>query len=187
MSLAMSNKLQGNNPIYEPTWLRDIRNAQNQFDLQLVPEGIKTLQDLIDKANELESKIRELGEEARNVKDGERIKERAFEIIRERAEANSIKDKSLKDGDWESRVEDFASLNCLLDMKADDKKSTKTEVREAKKDKTPVTERVDDLVIIQEKLDALNGLLDVFEEGSEEYSDAKEKIEAVEILKSIYK
>ena len=115
------------------------------------------------------------------IKQGERIKERAIEIIRKRAEESISKDNSLKDGDWEKRVEDFASLNCLLDMKADVKK-VKIEVRTKDKPKkeTPINERSDELEDIQEKLYALNGLLQVFEE------DSKEKIEALELTKSIY-
>ena len=188
MQQAVGKGLQGGyNQIYEPTMLREIVQADNEFERVLIPEGITTIKELDEKVKGYDSKIVELNEEMKNVKQGERIKERAIEIIRKRAEESISKDNSLKDGDWEKRVEDFASLNCLLDMKADVKK-VKIEVRTKDKPKkeTPINERSDELEDIQEKLYALNGLLQVFEEDSNEYSDTKEKIEALELTKSIY-
>ena len=188
MQLAVGKAIQGGyNPIYEPTMLREITQADNEFERVLIPEGITTLKELAEKRKGYDARIEELNQEMKNVKNGERIKERAIEIIRKRAEESISKDNALKDGDWEKRVEDFASLNCLLDMKADVKKA-KIEVRTKDKPKkeTPITERSDELEDIKEKLYALNGLLQVFDEDSHEYSDTKEKIEALELTKSIY-
>lgn len=191
MAQAVGTSIQGGyNPIYEPTLLREIEQADKEFQRVLVPEGITTLKDLADKRKEYDSKVFELNEEMKNVKNGERIKERAIEIIRKRAEENIYKDNALKDGDWEKRVEDFASLNCLLDMKSDVEKA-KIEIRtlETPKDtpkETSIDERNVELEDIKEKLDALNGLLDVFDIDSNEYSDAKEKIQALNGLLEIY-
>ena len=136
MQQAVGKGLQGGyNQIYEPTMLREIVQADNEFERVLIPEGITTIKELDEKVKGYDSKIVELNEEMKNVKQGERIKERAIEIIRKRAEESISKDNSLKDGDWEKRVED---------------------------------------------------LLQVFEEDSNEYSDTKEKIEALELTKSIY-
>ena len=72
-------------------------------------------------------------------------------------------------------------------MKANVEKA-KIEVRtkDKPKKKTLVTQRSDELEVIQEKLNALNGLLEVFDGDSNEYIDTKEKIEALELTKSIY-
>jgi hypothetical protein len=187
MAQAVGTAIQGGyNPIYEPTLYREIEQADQEFERVLVPEGINTLKDLTDKRKEYDSKVFELNEEMKNVKNGERIKERAIEIIRKRAEENIYKDNALKDGDWEKRVEDFASLNCLLDMKSGVQKA-KIEVRTKDTPKeTSINERNVELEDIKEKLDALNGLLEIFDNDSNEYADTQEKIEALELTKSIY-
>jgi hypothetical protein len=188
MQLAVGSSIQsGWNAIYEPTMLREIIQADNEFERVLIPEGITTLKELAEKRKGYDAKIEELNQEMKNVKNGEKIKERAIEIIRKRAEESISKDNALKDGDWKTRVKDFASLNCLLDMKANVEKA-KIEVRtkDKPKKKTLVTQRSDELEVIQEKLNALNGLLEVFDGDSNEYIDTKEKIEALELTKSIY-
>lgn len=183
MAKEFQSQIKGSyNNRYEPTWKREIEQADNEFERVLVPEGITTPSLLAEKIKSYDAEIQRLNSEMKNVKNGERIKERATEIVRKRIIETANTDNGLKEGDWEDRVKAFATLNCLLDMMAD-AKPQKIEVR--KKEETPVTERTDELADIQERIDGLKFVLEITDEDSEEYADIQERIEGLEFAKEI--
>jgi hypothetical protein len=116
--------------MYEPTYLREVENAFSTFELQMKPQNINTITELNEKIESFGVEIERLNSELKNVGRGERIQERAQQIILKREQENAVKDQSLQEGDWKSRVTDFASLNCVLDMLADTSKKLKIVIEE---------------------------------------------------------
>jgi len=183
---------------YEATYLREVENAYSTFELQMKPQGIETITQLNDKIESFNVEVERLNEELKNVGRGERIQERAQAIILKREQENARKDQSLKEGDWEVRVDDFASLNCILDMLADTEKKKKLVIKEKEvpdvEEPTDEIEEAEEVVeettseadVIKMKIDALKGLLVIYDEGSDEYLDKEMKIDALQGLLSIY-
>ena len=115
----------GNNlTMFEGTYLREVERAINEFEVKMIPEGISSISDLQQKINSFDQEISELSTERNQAGSYEKLRERATMIIQERAKLNAVGDQSLREGDWESRVQDFASLNCLLDMSYETKEQS---------------------------------------------------------------
>ena len=195
---------------YEPTYLREVENAFSTFELQMKPQGINTISELTRKIEQFQQEVERLASEITNVGNSQAIQERAEEIIRKRAEENEIKDQSLSEGDWEQRVQDFASLNCILEMKSDTQQAKKLiieekvieEIEEPKLDDVEGTdeeERVEEVSevetkndtdeeirLIKKKLVSIEGLLEIFDKDSEDYKLVEKKIDALNFTLSIY-
>jgi hypothetical protein len=177
------------NTRYEGTYIREVQNAIQQFEVQMVSEGINNITELNEKIKSFDEVINNLTKEMNEADSYEKLQERAKEIIVERNNANLNGDQSLKEGDWEQRVTDFASLNCLLDMMYEKKKQVQVVVKEEEEIKEPSVEVVEDVVVEEEMsekkkkqlkmIDVLKTTLD-FVQG-----DKKEKqLKQIEVLES---
>jgi len=198
------------NDKYDPLYLREVENAFSVFELQMKPQGINTISQLTDKITFYQQEIERLAKDIENVGQSQAIQERAEEIIRKREEENLVKDQSLSEGDWQERVNDFASLNCILDMKANTQQEKKLIIEEKEiveseepnmdnVEGTDEEERMEDAVEIEVKaepisqvddlkmkIEGIEGLLEVFEKGSEQHKDIQDKIDVLQDLLSIY-
>ena len=198
------------NDKYDPLYLREVENAFSVFELQMKPQGIETISQLTEKIDFYQQEMQRLARDIENVGQSQAIQERAEEIIRKREEENLIKDQSLSEGDWEVRVKDFASLNCILDMKANTQQEKKLIIEEKEiveseepnmdnVEGTDEEERMEDAVTLEVKsepisqvddlkmkIEGIEGLLEVFEKGSDQYKEIKDKIDVLQDLLSIY-
>jgi hypothetical protein len=141
---------------YEPSYMREIKYAENTFERTLKSEGVVTLSQLVMKIKGYDEQIQTLKYDMDNVGNSEKVRERAIEIQRKRDEEAKNKDNALKEGDWKKRVKDFASLNCLLDL-MQEKEVSKIEVR--KKKAPALTDRRAELQFIEKRIMTLKLLV----------------------------
>ena len=165
---------------WDANYTRDLKEVQKVWEKELNPQGITTYKQLMEKIEAMQAEITTKDAEMGNLQNGELIKERAEEIIREREEKAKIEDSAFSEGDYKERAAQFASLNCLLDMKSSTDAGVKLEVV-ADED---VSIEEDDMVKeIQERIDNLEDMIEDVEKGDEMHTELSERIEVLKEMK----